>query len=123
MKSQVMFGAIGLGLFLLVLSSLWTTLFPPRSNWSPEKELRWREVKARIHSLSFVVGNTQTPSLHGGPDPAQAKQEYDELQKENAQLTAEFQTAAYRPNTIAKYLKWTGISLAALGIIGWYAVK
>ena len=123
MKSGIVFGAVGLGLPLLVLSGLWPTLFPGKSNWTHEKEQRWRQVQARIHTLSFVVGNTQDPSMHRGTDLAQAKEEYTALRKENDQLTAEFQSAASRPNTISKMLKWTGISLAALGIIGWYAVK
>jgi hypothetical protein len=42
---------------------------------------------------------------------------------ESEQLNAEFQSAYDRPNTISSILKWTGLSLAAIGIIGWYAAR
>jgi hypothetical protein len=114
-------GAIGLGFVLLLASAAWSKLFPATSSWSPEKAARWIEVKNRIYDLSFTIHGKSRP--HGGPDPAAAKAEYDQLQKENAVLTAEFESAASRPNTISRVLKWSGVSLAALGIIGWYALK
>jgi hypothetical protein len=121
MKVFTIFGAIGLGFVLLLASVAWSKLFPATSSWSPEKAARWIEVKNRIYDLSFTIHGRSRP--HGGPDPATAKQEYEELQKENEQLTADFESAASRPNTISSILKWSGVSLAALGIIGWYALK
>ena len=124
MKSAVVLGAISLGFALLLMSGLWSTLFPATSTWTTEKAERWSEVKHRLHNLSFVVhappGRTK---MYGGPDPAQAKQEYDQLDKEEKVLSAEFQSAYDRPNTIATFLKWTGITLAGLGILGWLAVR
>ena len=122
MKSTVIFGAIVVGFLCLITSTLWTSLFPATSSWSDEKAHRSAEVKARVAYLGGIV-NSPTRRMHGGPDPASAKAEFDALQKENEQLNSEFETAAYRPNTISKILKWSGISLAAIGIIGYYAVK
>jgi hypothetical protein len=61
--------------------------------------------------------------MHRGPDLGPIKAEYEQLKQEHELLKSEFESAAVRPNTIAKVLKWTGISLAGIGVIGWYVVK
>jgi hypothetical protein len=121
MKSAAV-GAIALGLFLLMASGLWTTLFPGTSSWTPEKGTRWGQVKDRLNALSFIV-HRPPGKMHSGPDWGPLKAEYDQLQREHEQLKAEFESASSRPNTIAAALKWTGISLAAIGLFGWYIVK
>ena len=124
MKLVASFSLIGIGFLLLVLSGLWPTLFPGTAIWTPEKAERWSVVKDRLHNLSFAVNRSETNvRMHGGSDPAATKQEYEQLKIEGTQLKADFEIAADRPNTVSKYLKWTGISLAVIGIIGWYAVK
>jgi hypothetical protein len=121
MKSAVVFAAIGLGLLLLMLSGLWATLFPAKASWTEEKADRWREVKSQIYNLSFTINRPNR--MHGGQDAGAAMAEYKALQKENDELTAEFESAAARPNTVSKLLKWTGIALTVIGVIGWYSVK
>lgn len=123
MKSNVMLGLIGLGVLLLLLSGLWSTLFPATANWTPEMERRWQTVKARIHSLSFHLGETSPANLPRGMTPTSVKNEYDALQKENAQLEAAYSSAADRPKVVAGVLRWTGIGIAALGIVGWMGVR
>jgi hypothetical protein len=120
MKS-VVFGSIVLGFLLLVASSLWSTLFPATSSWTPEKGTRWGQVKDRLNTLTYIVH--RPPSMHRGSDLGPLKAEYEQLKQEHEQLKAEFESAASRPNTISKILKWSGISLAIVGIVGWYAVK
>jgi hypothetical protein len=110
------------GLLLFVLSNLWTVLFSSASNWTEEKAKRSAEIKARLSNLGPLV-NSPTPTVHRGPDPASYKAEYESLKKENEQLNSEFTSAAERPHTISKVLKWSGISLAAFGIVGWYATN
>jgi hypothetical protein len=124
MKLAVVFGLMAIGFSLLVLSGLWLTMFPGTSSWTAEKNERWSEVKDRMHNLGFLLNDPRTrTSMHSGPDRGSAKQEFDELKKEYDQFAAEFQSAYDRPHTIAAILKWTGISFAALGVLGWYAVK
>ena len=122
MKNAVIFGAIALGFVLLIASSLWQGLFPATASWTEEKAQRASDIKARLSNIGPIVNSTKR-TMHGGPDPATLKVEFDALEKENEQLNAEFQSAHDRPNTIAKILKWSGISLGIFGLIGWYAVK
>lgn len=122
MKSAIVVAVLVLGLVLFAASGLWTTMFPAASSWTPEKSQRLGQVKDRMNNISFAI-NSPNYRIHSGPDPAALKAELDQLMKEDEQLSAEFQTAYDRPNTISKVLKWAGISLAVVGIIGWYAVN
>jgi hypothetical protein len=121
---NIAFGALGLGLLLLVLSGLWLTLFPGTSSWTAEKSAELTKIKDRRHALSFIVGApAATPSMHSGPDTGEAKKEFDELTVKKEALLAEFNSIHDRPYTIAKILKWSGIGLALAGIIGIYAAN
>jgi hypothetical protein len=124
MKSAIPFGLIGVGFLLLVLSSFWVTWFPGTSTWTMEKNDRWGDVKDRMHNLGFTLTDINARSnMHSGPDRGTAKQEYDALKKEYDELSAEFQSSYDGPRTVAKTLKWSGIGLAVLGLVGYYAVK
>jgi hypothetical protein len=122
MKVAVATGLILFGLALFAMSFAWASIFSGASKWTPEKEKRTTEIKARLYDLSFIV-NAPRPKLHSGQDIGQLKAEYEQLKKESEQLNEEFLSARDTPQTTSKYLKWTGISLAAVGIVGWYAVK
>jgi hypothetical protein len=122
MKSTVVLGVMVLGFALLVVSSLWSHLFPPTSSWTQQKAARMSEVKAQINNLGAQLYLAESRT-YGGQDPGELKAEYNALQEEFEQLKADFESATETPQTVSTVLKWTGISLAALGIIGWYAVK
>jgi hypothetical protein len=51
------------------------------------------------------------------------KADYDRLLAEHQQLAVDFETISKRPYTIARVFKWAGLSLAASGVIGWYATR
>lgn len=124
MKLVAVFAAIALGFLLLIFGSLWQSMFTGAASWTAEKDARWTEVKDRLHVLRFTIGDGERrPNMHGGPDLAKAKTEFNTLKEENDRLTEEFNGIRQRPNTVAKVLKWSGISLAVIGLIGWYAVK
>lgn len=135
MKGILVCGAIGLGLLLLVLSGVWSALFPATSEWTDAKAERRAEVQDRIHNLRFLLlaqsnqrgfhshAPIEQVSSRTRSDPVALQAELAKLMQESEQLNADFQSAYDRPNTISNVLKWTGISLAAVGIIGWYAVK
>lgn len=114
--------AIGLGIVLFLLSAAWNTMFPPTSRWSEDKAKRMSEVKGKLHNLAFIV-NAPKPNLQRGQDIGQLKAEYEQLQKEAEELNADFTSATETPKTVARFLKWSGISIALVGIIGWYAVN
>jgi hypothetical protein len=124
MKTAVVFGLMGFGFLLLVLGLSWPRMFPGTSAWTLEKETRLSEVSDRMHLLSFTVGKAEArPNMHGGPDVAKAKAELEALKKENAELTAQFRGIENRRDLTSTVLKYSGISLAVLGVIGWYAVN
>ena len=124
MKSTIAIGILGIGLLLLVLSFVWVKLFSGQSAFTDEKATRWGQVKERMHNLAFVVNAPPgTIKMHRGPDIGQAKAEYDKLKIENDQLAAEFSGVYDTPRTMSTVLKWTGLSLTLLGVIGWYAVN
>jgi hypothetical protein len=124
MKITAVFGAIALGFVLLALGAFWQSVFTGEASWTPEKEERWSEVKKQLHVLAFTVGNAESrPRMHGGPDLAKSKAELKALKEENEKLTQEFNGIRQKPGTVSKILKWSGIGLAVIGLIGWYAVK
>jgi hypothetical protein len=119
----VVSGLMAFGIFLFLLSALWTTvLFPPTARWTDEKAKRSIEVKGKLHNLAFIV-NAPKPNLQKGQDLGQMKAEYDQLRKENEELNADFASAAETPKTVATFLKWSGLSIALVGAVGWYAVN
>jgi hypothetical protein len=122
MKLTFAFGAIGLGFLLVAISLLWSTLFPANASWTTEKATRMSEIKAELNDLSAKLYAAQKRT-YGGPDPGTMKVEYDRLLAEHEQLKVDFETISERPNTIARVCKWAGLSLAAIGVIGWYAAK
>lgn len=124
MKSAIVFGMIGLGFLMLALSFAWVKVFSGGSGWTKEKAQHWSEVKDRLSNLSFVVNAPPgARKMHSGPDPAEAKAEYDKLFKEHEELAAEFTGGYNAPRTMATVLRWGGISLAVVGLVGWYAIQ
>jgi hypothetical protein len=123
MKTVLAFGALGLGIAMLVLSTLWSSIFPATSNWTAEKSTRHTEVQARLSNLGPIVNSPKPASMHRGQDLGTLKAEFDSLVKENEQLNAEFVAARDNPKRASSFLKWTGIGLAVIGLIGFYAVK
>jgi len=122
MKVGIAFGLMGTGFLLLVLSGLWPKMFPATISWTPEKANRSSEIKNKLHNMAFTV-NSPKPSVRPGQDLAKLKAEFEALKKENDELNAAFTSADQGPKTISKILKWSGISLAVLGVVGWYAVN
>ncbi len=124
MKSAIVFSLIGLGLLLLLASGVWTTLFPGTSTWTDEKDQRMSTIGARLHVLRISVGNAEmNPKTHGGESYAKDKAELTALEEESKALKDEFNSIQSRPQIISKFMKWSGISLAILGMIGCYAVN
>ena len=61
MKSAIVFGLIGIGALLLVLSGVWTTIFNGKSTWTPEKSARNSEIKSKLYNLAFVLNAPAVP--------------------------------------------------------------
>lgn len=112
--------AVVLGLAMVLLSTVWSSISGARSSWTDEKATRSADVKARLPYLGAIVNS---PGKHSAAEVQKAKAEFDTLMAENQQLNEEFTAAAETPHTTAKILKWGGIALACVGLVGWYAVN
>ncbi len=66
MKLAIVFGLIGVGALLLLLSGVWTTIFSGKSAWTPEKAARASDVKSRLYNLAFVVNAPGRPPCKKG---------------------------------------------------------
>jgi hypothetical protein len=124
MKSAVVFSLIGIGVLLLIGSGVFSTLQPGTSAWTTEKDQRLSQASDKMHLLTAQVTSAEArPKMHGGPDIAKAKVELEALRAETKTLMDEFKGIQARPNKMAKFMKWAGISLTLVGIVGWYAVN
>lgn len=124
MKSVIVFGMIGVGILLLLMSGVWSSLQPGTSAWTSEKDQQLSQASDKMHLLTAKIASAEShPSMHGGPDLPKAKAELAALVDENKALVNEFKGIQARPNRIAAFMKWSGISLALIGIVGWYAVN
>jgi len=118
------FGMIGIGFLLLLLSGVWSSLQPGTSAWTNEKDRRLSEVSDKMHLLTAKIATAESrPSMHGGPDLPKAKAELATIVEENTMLMNEFKGVQAKPHTIAKMMKWSGISLTIVGICGWYVLN
>jgi hypothetical protein len=124
MKFAISFCLIAVGFILLIISGFWVAWFPGTSTWTMEKNERYADVKDRMHNLGFMLNDVNVRSnMHSGNDRGTVKQEFDTLKKEYDELSSEFMSAHDSPRTVATVLKWSGIGLAALGLVGYYAAK
>lgn len=124
MKSAVAFIPMCVGALLVLVSLFWIQLFPGTSSWTSEKAAQWAEVKDRLHNLSFVVNappGSEPPRRH--PNREAAQREYDKVKARAKELQAEFKSAYNTPRTTATVLKWSGLSLFILGLVGWLVLK
>jgi hypothetical protein len=122
MKSGIAFGVLGLGFVLLILSTIWSSLFPATSTWTDEKAKRSGDIKARMAYLGGIVNNPSART-RSAAEIEKAKTELATLTTQNEQLNSEFNSAANTPQTVSRVMKWSGIGLAIAGLIGWYATK
>jgi hypothetical protein len=76
-----------------------------------------------MHTLSFVVSDPKQADVRSGQNATTAKAEFDKLKLEDDELKADFSSAYDSPRTTSAVLKWSGISLAVIGLIGFYAVN
>ena len=115
---------VGLGVLLLLMSGVWSSLQPGTSSWTNEKDQQLSQASDKMHLLTAKIASAEShPSMHGGPDLPKAKAELATLVEENKTLMNEFKGIQARPNSIARFMKWSGISLALIGIVAWYAVS
>jgi hypothetical protein len=117
-------GLIGLGILLFFMSGIWTSVFNGRSTWTDQKAKRMGEIRDRMSTLGFLLDRPVIPGdEQSAKSKAAATKEAEELNKERDALAVDFSSAHDTPLFVSKVLKWSGVSVALVGIIGWYAVS
>jgi hypothetical protein len=115
-------GAVVLGILLLALSLAWGLIFPASAGWTDEKSLRLKELRNRAHILSGeVAAASDKPSMHGGPNAAEKKAEFEQVKTELESLDAELQGKIDAPTTAASILRYSGIAFVIAGGLAVYA--
>ena len=124
MKTTLVLVTLGIGAALLVLGLMWVTLFPGTATWTPDKAAQWAKTKDQLHNLSVLVNAPpEADPPPRGANLAEARAEYDRVKAAATKLQAEFESAYQTPRTTAAVLKWSGLGLLGLGVVGWLVVR
>jgi hypothetical protein len=116
MKAALPSAAIMLGVVLVAASLVWGLVFPAINHWTPEKAKKMSEVSEETHLLSFKLADAkERPNMLGGMNPAELQAQFKAKEAELATLRQEFEGIRDKPNTVAKYLRWSGIGLVIVG--------
>ena len=116
MKDTISVILVGIGIPLLLLSFLWSTFFPASSNWTDEKAVRMKELGREAHKLMFASeAAAANNDMKSGESAAELKARYKETQKELKAMREEFESQRDSPQTVATFLRWTGIGLVLVG--------
>ncbi len=115
MKQSLPVIALGIGIPLVLLSILWSSIFPASNSWTEEKSKRMTELALQTQQLMYKVVKAENNDLKSGENPAEINEKYRASKKELEQLQNDFETQRDKPSTIASYLRWAGIALVIVG--------
>ncbi len=116
MTSKLLIVAAALGLVLVVMSLLWGVFFPPEDTWTVDKSHRMSELTERAHLLHIKVKKAERKPLTA--DSGRDAEEYRAVTTEFATLKSELESAKSRPETVTLGLRWGGLLLTAIGLLG-----
>lgn len=109
--------AMGVGIFLIGLSSLWPSM-TAKALWSEQQAREHSQAAAALHWLAHAHADGR----HGGgetnhhPKADSLRAARDRYERSKAML----ERARSYPQRIATALKWTGVLCALLGIMGYF---
>ena len=98
--------AVVAGILLVGVSIIWPRVFSGRSGWSDEKASGYQAAASRLHELSMKSA-AATP----GSQTKTARDELAQAEADYARIRGELDTARERPQTIAKYIRYSGALL------------
>lgn len=117
MKQLVPFGLVLLGLVLVVISLLWTTLFSGGPALGQEDYARLEELETKVVELYRQI---ETVKARTGNDSAaeEASVGYRRAIEERDALRAKLESGLSQPSSTAATLRYVGIALLLVGIVG-----
>ena len=110
------------GILLMMASAVWPLAADGRSRWTPDKAARFEEIGAGLHELSHARAHA-SPSHHHDEQEHEhdASRELAAAQRAYQQLARELDAVRAGPQRTAGWLRWTGIGIAAVGSLGYWA--
>lgn len=109
---------------MMICSVIWPVLFPATRTWTDEKSRRLKELSGKTQFLMGKIEYAKSnPSMTRGENPAEMKQRADKMMAELKTLQDEFSGAVDSPKTVSTVLKWSGVGVMALGVVGYLATK
>jgi hypothetical protein len=115
---RIVWSLLGLGLVLVVLSWIWPSVVGPGIAWSDAQATEHAKASAHLH---YQQGEVALHAVEHGRKPdlkaiAEARERYEASQ-------AKLQAAQRWRSGVALWLQWTGLLLAAVGLVGYFAVR
>jgi hypothetical protein len=124
MKSFLPTAAVGLGIFLLLVSFVWGFLFPASRGWTEEKSIHMRELSGKAHVLGGQLQAAKTtPNMYGGRSAADLEQEFQQVTAELKELGNEAEGKINAPKTAAQILRWSGAAFIVAGALVVFAKR
>lgn len=118
MKVFLPIAAFVVGIVLLVVGLGWSSLVPPASAWSPEKNDKLSSLGGELKLAGFKLAEAQAnPQMHGGEGAPALKEKHDKIKSEYDALQAEFESARDRPANTGNTLKWVGVIIAGISAV------
>lgn len=115
-------GLILAGIVLLGVSYAWKLIVRQDVVWSSEQALENAEAASSLHEMTHIAAHSDI-----GRDSPEKKQEVlDELTKAQRRFDSsrsQLNRARNVRQTTAQVLRWTGISIAVIGIIRYLAIR
>ena len=111
------------GLFVMLASLCWSSLFPAARSWTEEKAQRMTELGTQAHQLGGARDAARRrPSMHGR-SAADIDAEYQQVTAELDELRIEFESKRDAPQRTSSLLRWIGMGLIVSGAIATYSIR
>ncbi|BBO32779.1 hypothetical protein PLANPX_2391 [Lacipirellula parvula] len=107
----------------MAASLLWGTIFPAERSWTEEKSQRMTELGTQAHQLGGARDSARRrPNMHGR-SVSEIDSEYQKVTAELEQLRVEFEEQRDAPKRVSGVLRWLGIAIIVIGVVGNYASR
>lgn len=115
-------GLISCGLILLGVSYAWNLIVPQEAVWSSEQALENADASAGLHEMTHIAAHSDI-SKDADAKKQQVKDELAAAQQRFETSRSDLDRARDVRQTTAQVLRWTGISIAVIGVMRYLAIR